>query len=70
MDLEPLDEAEFEALQEGIDSVVARVQAEEEGLESVPMVDETLEGFLPGVKAHDLDLYIERLQELADDEGG
>ena len=69
LDAEPLDKAEFEALQEGIDSVMARVQAEEEGLESVPMVDETLEGFLPGVKAHDLDLYIERLQELADDEG-
>lgn len=68
-DAPPLDMDEFETLQEGIDSVLARAHAEEEGLESVPAIDESLEGFLPGVKAHDLDLYIERLQDLAEDEG-
>jgi len=67
-DAPPVTEEEFSRLQEGIDSLMATIQAEEEGLESLPLADETLEGFLPGVKAHDLNLYIERLQALAEDE--
>lgn len=63
-------EKEFSVLQDGIESLVAAAQAaaqaEADGLESVPLADEALEGFLPGVKAHALDLYIERLEALAE----
>lgn len=61
-------EEEFASLREGISSLMAAIEAEEEGREAPPLADEALEGFMPGVKSHDLDLYIERLRELAEDE--
>ena len=62
---EDLNEQEFEELQAEIEAALERYHEMESNLEGVaPMSeDEYLEGIIPGVAAHDMDLYISRITE-------
>lgn len=59
--------AQFAELQAQILEAIERYEDPEEGLEapSIPE-DEYIEGIIPGVEAHKLELYIERLRAKAD----
>ncbi|MDJ0710663.1 MAG: lipase family protein [Woeseiaceae bacterium] len=64
VDLQDLNEEEFEVFRADLLEKVTHYRTEEAGLEGVvPSEDEYLEGIIPGVAAHDMDLYVSRIRE-------